>query len=153
MRNPMADARRQMGLPGWRPDDKKDWAAILGSKPEDRRKIDRETRRFFPLTDASELTSKERRPSVYIRYSLMRLAGSWLRISTRPHGTKMRWHSSQCAENWESSRSGNGGHVWIFFETAISAILARKIGCAVLTQTMDRRHHLGLDSYDHFSPN
>ena len=28
----------------------------------------------------------------------------------------------------ERSRSGNGAHLWIFFETAIPAILARKLG-------------------------
>jgi hypothetical protein len=27
------------------------------------------------------------------------------------------------------------------------------MGCALLTQTMERRHHLGLDSYDRFFPN
>jgi hypothetical protein len=26
------------------------------------------------------------------------------------------------------------------------------MGCALLTQTMERRHHLGLDSYDRFFP-
>jgi hypothetical protein len=29
---------------------------------------------------------------------------------------------------------------------------ARMMGCAILTQTMERRHHLGLDSYDRFFP-
>jgi hypothetical protein len=50
----------------------------------------------------------------------------------------------------ERSRSGNGGHVWIFFDPATPAVLARKMGCAILTQTMERRHHLGLDSYEPF---
>jgi len=53
----------------------------------------------------------------------------------------------------ERSRSGNGGHVWIFFEIPVAAVLARKMGCALLTRTMERRHHLGLDSYDRFFPN
>ncbi len=53
----------------------------------------------------------------------------------------------------ERSRSGNGGHVWIFFEQPVSASLVRKLGCAVLTHTMDRRHQIGLDSYDRFFPN
>ena len=35
----------------------------------------------------------------------------------------------------------------------VPAVLARKMGCALLTQTMERRHHLGLDSYDRFFPN
>jgi len=52
----------------------------------------------------------------------------------------------------ERSRSGRGGHVWIFFEHAVPAITARKLGCAILTRTMERRHQLGLDSYDRFFP-
>jgi superfamily II DNA or RNA helicase len=53
----------------------------------------------------------------------------------------------------ERSRSGRGGHVWIFFDQAIPAVLARKLGAAVLTRAMERRHQLGLDSYDRFFPN
>jgi hypothetical protein len=36
----------------------------------------------------------------------------------------------------ERSRSGNGGHIWIFFETPISAGIARKLGAAILTKTL-----------------
>jgi superfamily II DNA or RNA helicase len=52
----------------------------------------------------------------------------------------------------ERSRSGRGGHVWIFFEEAIPAALARKLGSAILTRSMDKRHLMGLDSYDRFFP-
>jgi len=52
----------------------------------------------------------------------------------------------------ERSRSGNGGHVWIFFDRAIPAITARKLGSVILTRAMERRHQLGLDSYDRFFP-
>jgi superfamily II DNA or RNA helicase len=53
----------------------------------------------------------------------------------------------------ERSRSGNGGHVWIFFDDAIPASLARKLGAHVLTETMERRPEVGLHSYDRFFPN
>ncbi len=53
----------------------------------------------------------------------------------------------------ERSRSGRGGHVWVFFSEAIPAVLARKLGSAVLTRAMERRHQLGLDSYDRLFPN
>ena len=53
----------------------------------------------------------------------------------------------------ERSRSGNGGHIWIFFETAIPASLARRLGSHLLTETMERRPDIGLDSYDRFFPN
>ena len=52
----------------------------------------------------------------------------------------------------ERSRSGRGGHIWIFFAAPLSARLARKLGAAILTRTMERRHQLGLDSYDRFFP-
>jgi len=53
----------------------------------------------------------------------------------------------------ERSRSGNGGHVWLFFEQAVPAVLARKLGAHLLTETMERRPDVGLDSYDRFFPN
>ena len=53
----------------------------------------------------------------------------------------------------ERSRSGNGGHVWLFFEEAIPAALARRLGSHILTETMERRPDIGLDSYDRFFPN
>src|SRR5216683_1403137 len=52
----------------------------------------------------------------------------------------------------ERSRSGNGGHVWIFFASPIQAALARKLASAVLTRTMERRYAMGLDSYDRLFP-
>ena len=53
----------------------------------------------------------------------------------------------------ERSRSGKGGHVWIFFQDKIPATIARKLGTALLTRTMERRHQIGLDSYDRLFPN
>ena len=53
----------------------------------------------------------------------------------------------------ERSRSGNGGHIWLFFDQAIPASLARKLGSHILTETMERRPDIGLDSYDRFFPN
>ncbi len=52
----------------------------------------------------------------------------------------------------ERSRSGQGGHIWMFFSEAIPAILARKLGSAVLTNALSKRHKIGLDSYDRFFP-
>jgi superfamily II DNA or RNA helicase len=53
----------------------------------------------------------------------------------------------------EQSRSGRGGHLWFFFEEAIPATLARKFGSFLLTETMERRPDVGLDSYDRLIPN
>jgi superfamily II DNA or RNA helicase/very-short-patch-repair endonuclease len=53
----------------------------------------------------------------------------------------------------ERSRSGNGGHLWWFFAEALPAALARRLGSHLLTETMERRPDIGLDSYDRFFPN
>jgi hypothetical protein len=53
----------------------------------------------------------------------------------------------------ERSRSGKGAHVWFFFESPVTARLARRFGCSLLTETMEHRHQVGLDSYDRFFPN
>ncbi|MDZ4323091.1 MAG: restriction endonuclease subunit R, partial [Alphaproteobacteria bacterium] len=53
----------------------------------------------------------------------------------------------------ERSRSGNGGHIWIFFSGPIPAAEARKMGAALLTETMERCPEMGFESYDRFFPN
>jgi hypothetical protein len=53
----------------------------------------------------------------------------------------------------ERSRSGNGAHVWIFFDKPVQAAKARKLGSFLLTRTLDRRLEVGLDSFDRFYPN
>ncbi|MGH9201194.1 MAG: TOTE conflict system archaeo-eukaryotic primase domain-containing protein, partial [Vicinamibacterales bacterium] len=53
----------------------------------------------------------------------------------------------------ERSRSGRGAHVWFFFEEAIPAAMARRLGSHVLTETMEGRPDVGLDSYDRLFPN
>lgn len=53
----------------------------------------------------------------------------------------------------ERSRSGNGGHIWFFFNTAISASAARRLGMALLTRAMEKRHELSFQSYDRLFPN
>jgi len=53
----------------------------------------------------------------------------------------------------ERSRSGNGAHAWIFFASPIAATLARKLGSALLTYAMNKRHEITFKSYDRFFPN
>jgi hypothetical protein len=53
----------------------------------------------------------------------------------------------------ERSRSGNGAHAWFLFTAPISANVARRMGCYLITETMSRRHELSMESYDRLFPN
>ncbi|CAH8211066.1 hypothetical protein VAEKB19_3800001 [Vibrio aestuarianus] len=53
----------------------------------------------------------------------------------------------------ERSRSGNGAHVWIFFETKVDAASARKLGFMLLDQAMQIHGALSFESYDRLFPN
>lgn len=53
----------------------------------------------------------------------------------------------------ERSRSGNGCHVWIFFEESISAALARKLGNFLLVNTLSDHKLKQLSSFDRMFPN
>jgi len=52
----------------------------------------------------------------------------------------------------EISRSGAGAHVWIFFDTWISASTAREAGSALLRKAMQMSPDIKLNSYDRFFP-
>ena len=52
----------------------------------------------------------------------------------------------------ERSRSGEGGHVWFFFECSVPAVDARKLGSLLLTRAMEKRHELSFRSYDRLFP-
>ncbi|WP_340020776.1 DEAD/DEAH box helicase family protein [Paenibacillus sp. FSL K6-1096] len=53
----------------------------------------------------------------------------------------------------ERSRSGNGGHIWIFFSQKIEAATARRFGMTLLSLTMNHRYQIGMESYDRLFPN
>ena len=53
----------------------------------------------------------------------------------------------------ERSRSGNGAHIWIFFEEPIPAFKARRLGNAILTEAMRHNGRMSFNSYDRFFPN
>lgn len=52
----------------------------------------------------------------------------------------------------ERSRSGNGAHVWLFFEEPVDAELARNLGCTLITHAMSQAAGMGFDSYDRLFP-
>lgn len=53
----------------------------------------------------------------------------------------------------EISRSGQGAHAWVFFENAVSARDARRLGSAIISHTCSRTRQLQLNSYDRMFPN
>jgi superfamily II DNA or RNA helicase len=53
----------------------------------------------------------------------------------------------------EISRSGQGAHAWIFFESRVSARDARRLGTAIISHTCARTRQLKLASYDRLFPN
>lgn len=53
----------------------------------------------------------------------------------------------------ERSRSGDGGHLWVFFQEPVSAMRARRLGFLILSNAMEHEHRLPLQSYDRLFPN
>jgi superfamily II DNA or RNA helicase len=148
------------GRSGYMPKADRDWKSYLGAKEEDRKKVDRLTRKYRPLTDDVVREHLVGEQTVGL-YPLLQDETCWL---LAVDFDKKTWQQdaaaflTACREfqvraALERSRSGNGGHVWIFFEHAIPAATARKLGCMILTRTMESRHQVGLDSYDRFFPN
>lgn len=152
--------KKDDGRHGYAPADVKDWRAINKGRPEDRKEVDQKTRKFLPVTDAVIENHLLGRETVGV-YPLLPDETCWF-LAADFDKTTWEYDSLAFLETCrdlgvpavlERSRSGKGGHVWIFFECALPAITARKLGCVILTRTMERRHQVGLDSYDRFFPN
>lgn len=140
------------GKTGYSPAYRKVWSSPLQRKPD-------EPKEYFPLTNQvihDHLTGKLTAGI----YPLLTDETCWFLAADFDKAT---WQDDvraflQTCSDWkipaalERSRSGRGGHIWIFFDTPLPAGLARKLGAAILTRTMERRHQLGLDSYDRLFP-
>lgn len=147
------------GKSGYSPAGRMDWRAIHAAKPEERKKVSRKTRVLLPLTDDAvrdHLTGKQT-IGVYPLLpddSCWFLAldfdkKSWIADAASFVATCRRFQVPAVVER---SRSGNGAHIWLFFNCPVPAVNARQLGSALLTRTMEKRHELGLDSYDRLFP-
>jgi superfamily II DNA or RNA helicase len=147
------------GKSGYSPAGAMDWHAINAARPEDRKKIAKKTRMLQPLTDNAIRNHLTGKLTVGI-YPLIPdetcwfLAvdfdkKSWMADAAAFAATCRRFQVPFAVER---SRSGNGAHIWFFFDRAVLAANARQLGCALLTRTMENRHELGLDSYDRLFP-
>ncbi|MCL5063842.1 MAG: DEAD/DEAH box helicase [Firmicutes bacterium] len=115
---------------------------------------------LLPLTDAVIYDHLKGHQTVGL-YPLLPTEETWfLTIDF----DKSDWHQDALAylnvcRKWgvpaamERSRSGNGAHVWIFFEVPVSARLARRLGTRILTEASHNMGRPRLESYDRFFPN
>ena len=53
----------------------------------------------------------------------------------------------------EKSRSGNGAHIWFFFNSPVPAATARRMGSSMITAAMRSNARLSFASYDRMFPN
>jgi hypothetical protein len=146
------------GSSGYSPACAHEWERPLCGKPKTKC-ADCENREFKPLTDQVILYHLLGRHTIGV-YPLFPDETCWF---LAVDFDKKTWQEDAvaflktCEEigvsaALERSRSGKGGHIWMFFDRPVHASLARKFGCAILTRTMERRHQIGLDSYDRFFP-
>ncbi len=148
------------GRHGYSPVAQRDWKAYNAASIEDRKRVDKETRKYVPLTDQAIHDHLSGKQTLGV-YPLLRDETCWF---LAVDFDKKSWEKDataflktcqdlQVPAALERSRSGKGGHIWIVFERPIPATVARKLGALLLTRTMERRHQLGLDSYDRVFPN
>jgi hypothetical protein len=148
------------GKHGYTPAAIQDWDALSRCALEQRKRVSRKTRKLLPLTDEAVRDHLVGRQTIGV-YPLLADETCWfLAVDFDKKTWKedslefvMTCRRLRVSAYLERSRSGDGAHVWIFFAENIAASLARKLGCAVLTETMERRPELGLNSYDRLFPN
>lgn len=156
---------RRTGKSGYQPACGNEWVRGVCEKPRIKC-FDCAQRRFLPVTDETvrwHLSGQNEEGCDFVMgvYPMLRdetcffLAvdfdkSAWREDATAFISTCQDWNLSAALER---SRSGQGGHVWLFFSEPIPAALARRLGAAILTETMEKRPDVGLDSYDRFFPN
>jgi superfamily II DNA or RNA helicase/very-short-patch-repair endonuclease len=156
---------RKTGRAGYAPACANEWVRGVCEKPRIKC-AECPNRRFLPVTDDVirwhlSGSDAEGQPFVAGVYPLLQdetcffLAVDFDKAGWREDAAAFleTCHDLNLAAALERSRSGRGAHVWFFFEEAIPAALARRLGSHVLTETMERRPDIGLDSYDRLFPN
>lgn len=155
------------GKTGYQPACRNEWLKGVCGKPKIKC-VECENREFIPVTDeviknhllGIDFQNRSKYDFTIGIYPLLADETCWFIAVDFDKSTWMKDISAfleMCRSNnvpaiLERSRSGNGGHVWIFFSEPIPAMLARKLGSFILTETMEFRPEIGLDSYDRFFP-
>ena len=136
---------------GYSPASIRDWTALRGVSKSEWKKRDKATRQLLPLTDQAIHDHLSGKTTIGV-YPLLHNETCWFLAVDFDQKTWKDDASSfvdSCRE-WsvpaalERSRSGKGAHVWVFFAAPVAATFARRLGAALLTRTMERRHQLGL---------
>lgn len=145
---------------GYAPAADMDWKAIHAAPPDKRKQVTIKTRSLRSLTDVAIRDHLEGKATIGV-YPLLPDETCWFLAADFD---KSAWredtlaflstcHRFHVPAVLEKSRSGNGGHIWIFFDRPVPACDARRLGAALLTRTSESRHEIGLDSYDRLFPN
>ena len=159
---------RRTGKAGYQPACRNEWLKGICKKPKVKCN-ECENREFLPLTDEvirnhlMGVDPKNRHKDNFTIgvYPLLLDETCWFIAVDFDKTTWMEDAAAflgTCKSKWipaslERSRSGKGGHVWIFFNEPVPAILARKMASYILTETMEKRPEIGFDSYDRLFPN
>ncbi|MDQ0469801.1 TOTE conflict system archaeo-eukaryotic primase domain-containing protein [Labrys wisconsinensis] len=164
---PMRWENRKTGRSGYAPACANEWVKGICDKPQVKCG-ECPNQAFIPVSD--EIIEKHLRGSDNLRssaadfvagvYPLMAdetcwfLAADFDKASWAADASAMieTCHAKGVPAALERSRSGNGGHVWIFFSEPIAARTARQLGAAILTETMEHRPEIGFASYDRLFP-
>jgi superfamily II DNA or RNA helicase/very-short-patch-repair endonuclease len=156
---------QKSGRSGYQPDCANEWVRGVCEKPKIKC-TDCPNQRFRPVTDAIITWHLQGHDDAGVPFVMgvypMLLDETCLFLAVDFDNSSWRADASAFLDTClllgipaalERSRSGNGAHVWIFFDKAIPASLARRLGAHMITETMERRPEVGLRSYDRFFPN
>jgi len=155
------------GKSGYQPACRNEWIRGICKKPKVKCN-ECDNRDFIPVTDevikshllGVDLQNKSKRNFTIGVYPLLLDETCWLLAIDFDKESWMKDISAfldtceycKIPASLERSRSGNGGHIWIFFSEPIQAQLARKLGSFLVTETMEHRPEIGFESYDRFFP-
>jgi len=155
------------GKKGYQPVCRNEWVSGICKKPKTRCD-DCASRDFLPITDdvvrnhllGIDPQDRSRRDFTMGVYPMLLDETCWflavdLDKASWQEDARAFWEICKLCDvpaALERSRSGNGGHFWFFFSEPIPVAQARRMGAFLLTQTMERRPEIGLDSYDRFFP-
>ncbi len=147
------------GMSGYSPVCKNEWVKGICRKPKIKcRECD--NRIYLPVTDEVIAKHLEGNITIGVYPMLEDETSHFLALDFDKNNWQedIKAFGDTCRNNRipasiERSRSGKGGHVWIFFSEPVPAVLARQMGSCLITETMSNRHELDMKSYDRLFPN